>query len=205
MPAAGTRRAYPPATFTDPTPYGYLYAGFTVDPPRRVPVVRRSRRRDEAIARIAALARRFDDLPQVVKATVFRAVFMPPVKGAPRFDVALLVRTTSPEALADIRATEPYAQLGADSVITAANSRRIGVTEPFAPDAAGVETDAFTSASYLFNHFATRTGPPPRGRASPAGSSPTPASTTPPCSGRTTARRTPSSTTSASRGARSPS
>ncbi|MDT7565376.1 MAG: hypothetical protein QOG76_4000, partial [Pseudonocardiales bacterium] len=42
MPAAGTRRAYPPATFTDPTPYGYLYAGFTVDPPRRVPVVRRS-------------------------------------------------------------------------------------------------------------------------------------------------------------------
>jgi hypothetical protein len=154
MPAAGTRRAYPPATFTDPTPYGYLYAGFTVDPPRRVPVVRRSRRRDEAIARIAALARRFDDLPQVVKATVFRAVFMPPVKGAPRFDVALLVRTTSPEALADIRATEPYAQLGADSVITAANSRRIGVTEPFAPNAAGVETDAFTSASYLFNHFA---------------------------------------------------
>ena len=153
MPAAGTRRAYPPATFIDPTPYGYLYAGFTVDPPRRAPVVRRSQRRDQAIARITALARRFDELPQVVKATVFRAVFMPPIKGAPRFDVVLLVRTTSPEALGDIQATEPYAQLGADSVITAYNSRRIGATEPFAPDVTGADTGTFTSASFLFNHF----------------------------------------------------
>jgi hypothetical protein len=153
MPDADTRHTYPPATFADPTPYGYLYAGFTIDPPRRAPVVRRSRRRDEAITRIAATARRFDELPQVVKATVFRAVFLPPIQGAPRFDVVLLVRATSPEALGDLRASEPYAQLGADSVITASNSRRIGVTEPFAPDVEGADTGAFTSSSYLFNHF----------------------------------------------------
>ena len=154
MPDAGTRRAYPPATFADPTPYGYLYAGFKVDPPRRAPVVRRSRIRDEAIAHLSALADRFDELPQVVKATVFRAVFMPPVPDAPRFDVALLIRTTAPEALGDVQASKPYAQLGADSVITAYNSRRIGATEPFAPDVAGRDTDTFESSSYLFNHFA---------------------------------------------------
>jgi hypothetical protein len=154
MPDAGTRRAYPPATFADPTPYGYLYAGFTVDPPRRAPVVRRSRLRDEAIAHLSVLASRFDELPQVVKATVFRAVFLPPIPDAPRFDVAMLVRTTSPEALGDVQASEPYAQLGADSVITAYNSRRIGATEPFAPDGTGRDSDTFSSSSYLFNHFA---------------------------------------------------
>jgi hypothetical protein len=52
----------------DPTPYGNPYAGFTVDPTRRLPPVRRSRARDEAIARTTALARRFDNLSQVVKA-----------------------------------------------------------------------------------------------------------------------------------------
>ncbi|MQA27074.1 MAG: hypothetical protein GEU94_16785 [Micromonosporaceae bacterium] len=153
MPDAGAPHAYPHATFTDPTPYGYVHAGFTVDPPRRAPVVRRSKARDNTMARLAALARRFDDLPQVVKATVFRAIFMPPIKGAPRFDVVLLVRTTSPEVISDVQASEPYAELGADSVITAYNSRRIGATEPFAPDVTDAGADAFTSASYLFNHF----------------------------------------------------
>ena len=153
MPDAGATRRHPQATFTDPTPYGYLYAGFTVDPTRHAPVVRRSEARGKAITRIAALARRLDDLPQVVKATVFRAVFMPPIKGAPRFDIALLIRTTSPEVTGDVQAAEPYAQLGADSVITAYNSRRIGATEPFAPDVTDAGADAFTSGSYLFNHF----------------------------------------------------
>jgi hypothetical protein len=153
MPGNGGRRAYPQATFTDPTPYGYLYAGFTVDPPQHAPLVRRSRARDQAITRVGALARRFDEMAGVVRATVFRAVFMPPIKGVPRFDVVLLVRTTSPEAIADVQAAEPYAQLGADSVIPAYNSRRIGVTEPFAPNATDADIDTFTSANFLFNHF----------------------------------------------------
>jgi hypothetical protein len=153
MPDGGARRAYPQAPFTDPTPYGYLYAGFTVDPPRHAPVVRRSQARDKVIARVTAIARRFDNFPQVVKATVFQALFMPPIKDAPRFDIVLLIRTTSPETISDVQATEPYTQLGADSMITAYNSRRIGTTEPFAPQVTDAGTDTFASASYLFNHF----------------------------------------------------
>jgi hypothetical protein len=156
MPQTEAPRRYPPASFTDPTPYGYLYAGFTIDPPRRLPLVRSSRARGEAIARIAALARRFDDLPQVVKATVFRAVLMPPITAAPRFDIVLLVRTASPEAIIEVQETQPYAELGANSVITAYNSRRIGTTEPFAPDATDASAHAFHSATYLFNHFTAK-------------------------------------------------
>ena len=42
---------FPKATFTEPTPYGYIYAGIIVDPPGRAPFVRGSSKRNDALER----------------------------------------------------------------------------------------------------------------------------------------------------------
>lgn len=125
------------ATFTEPAPYGYLYAGLRVDPPTRVPFVRRSARRAEVLRRCAAVAARLAESPEVVAATVYEAVFMPPAAGHPRFDVLVLVETATPAALA----TVSLGDLGADFVMAARNVRRIG------------DIDRSRTGVFLFNHF----------------------------------------------------
>jgi hypothetical protein len=133
---------YPKAAFAEPLPYGYLYAGLEIDPPGRSPFVRRSARREEALRECKAVAGRLEALGEVVRATVYRAVLIPPVGGAPRFDVVVLVETTSPETVAGVRSSEAFGRLGADFVVAARNARRIG------------DTQKSLSGTFLFNHFA---------------------------------------------------
>lgn len=132
---------YSKATFTEPLPYGYIYAGMKVDPPSHAPFVRRSSERDEALEECKALARQFETLDEVVKATVYEAVLIPPIEGTPRFDVILLVRTASPEAIAAVETSQPYERLDVDFVMAARNTRRIG------------DTEKTLSGTFLFNHF----------------------------------------------------
>jgi hypothetical protein len=132
---------YRKATLSKPLPYGYLYAGMKIDPPGRVPFVRRSARREEALGECKAVAGRLEALGEVVRATVYRAVLIPPVGGAPRFDAVALVKTTSPETVAGVRSSEPFGRLGADFVMAARNARRIG------------DTQKTLSGTFLFNHF----------------------------------------------------
>ncbi len=138
---ASTNREYARATFTETLPHGYIYVGMMVDPPGRAPFVRLSARRDEAIRECKAVAERLETLAEVVRATVYRAVLIPPIKGAPRFDVVMLVQTTSPEAIPEVRASEPFGRLDADFVMSARNTRRIG------------DTEENLSGVFLFNHF----------------------------------------------------
>jgi hypothetical protein len=77
----------------------------------------------------------------VADATVFEAVLIPPLEGIPQLDVLLLLRATTPEVLAQVRSRSGWQQAGADSVITARNTRRIG------------DTQRTRSATFLFNHF----------------------------------------------------
>jgi hypothetical protein len=136
-----TTARYPPPPFSEPMPGEYLYAGWSVDPPRHAPVVRRSARRDRVLDRCRALARDATSIDGVADATVFQAVLILPLKGLPRFDVTLLLRATTPEVLAQVRALRGWQQANADFVTTARNSRRIG------------DTERTRSASFLFNHF----------------------------------------------------
>lgn len=131
----------PRATFTDPLPYGYLYLGMRVDPPTHKPFVTRSTRRSEALRQYKELAGQIAKLPEVVLATVYQAVLIPPVKGSPRFDVIVLIRTQTPESIAVVEDTEVYRQLNPDFVMKARNVRRIG------------DLDASNSDTFLFNHF----------------------------------------------------
>jgi hypothetical protein len=136
-----TAARYPPPPFTEPLHGEYLYAGWSVDPPRRIPIVRPSARRDRVLDRCRALANDAKSIDGVADATVFQAVLIPPLEGLPRFDVAVLLRATTPEALAQVRSLRPWQQANADFVMTARNTRRIG------------DTERTRSATFLFNHF----------------------------------------------------
>jgi hypothetical protein len=136
-----TAARYPPPQFSEPLQGEYLYAGWTVDPPARVPVVRRSARRDRVLDQCRTLVREAETLDGVAGATLFEAVLIPPLKDLPRFDVILLLRVTTPEALAQVRSSRPWQQAAADFTITARNLRRFG------------DTERTRSATFLFNHF----------------------------------------------------
>jgi hypothetical protein len=129
------------ASFTEPRSNGYLYLGMRVVPPGRSPFVRSSTKRRHALERCRDLARQLETLPEVVAATVYQAVLIPPLEDSPRFDVLALIQTTSPEAIPKVEATEAYQQLDADFVMRARNVRRIG------------DVDSPRSGTFLFNHF----------------------------------------------------
>ena len=126
--------------FLEPHPYGYLYVGASIAPPGRAPLVRRSRERDEALVEFRGIADELERLPAVDATTVYEAVSMPPLPGGPRFDVVLLVTAVSPEAVADVLASDPYRRLDGELVMTAENTSRIG------------ETGDDPSATFLLNH-----------------------------------------------------
>ncbi|NVI89503.1 hypothetical protein [Actinomadura sp. BRA 177] len=136
---------YPRATLREPAPYGYVYVGATIDPPGRAPFVRRSARRDEVLAALKTHASRVEELGTVVKATVYRAVLMPPVPGAPRFDAVVLIETSAPEKIRDVQSSEEYGRLieaaGETRVTTLRNVKRIG------------DVDKTRQGLFLFNHF----------------------------------------------------
>ena len=129
------------AKFAEPLPYGYIYAGMTVDPPGRAPFVRRSAKREEALEKLKSVAGQLEALEEVVRATVYRAVLIPPIESLPRFDVTVLLETTSPEEINGVRSSEAFERLGADFVMGARNTRRIG------------DTEENLSGTFLFNHF----------------------------------------------------
>ena len=139
------KQKYGRAPLEQPTPYGYIYVGATIEPPDRLPLVRASARRDEVLARLKATAGRLAELGDVVDVTVFRAVLLPPVPTGPRFDVAVLIQTTTPDAIEDVRKAEPFQRLldvaGEPLVMAARNLKRIG---DVAEDRPGL---------FLFNHF----------------------------------------------------
>jgi hypothetical protein len=141
MTADNASLTYPRATFTEPTPYGYLYLGMRVDPPRHLPFVRTSARRNEDLQECKRLAHELDALAEVVSVTVYQAVVIPPVKGSPKFDVLALVQTTSPETIPTVQEAKACRLMDADFAMPARNIRRIG------------NVDRTKSGFFLFNHF----------------------------------------------------
>lgn len=131
---------YPKPEFCTPRSSGYLYVGLSVDPPR-VPLVRRSRERDDAIVECQALARKLAEHPEVVRARVFESALMPPLKGLPRCDVLMLVETSSPETIESVRSSVSWKGIDPEMVIAARNPARIG------------DTENPSDGVYLFNHF----------------------------------------------------
>lgn len=138
--------SYPLPRFAEPEPYGFLYLGFQAAPAQRLPVYARTPRRRRAAARLVqavpALVRR----PDVVSVKVFRAVFIPPLPGVPRYDLAMLIRTVRVDDLQTLRTCDEVSALDGEQILAGVNVARIG------------DTDARTGGTFLFNHFTAAPG-----------------------------------------------
>ncbi|HZQ34653.1 MAG TPA: hypothetical protein VFD32_01890 [Dehalococcoidia bacterium] len=151
---------YAPARLIEPAPYGYLHIAARVHP-RPLPFWPNGRAKAALLARLKRLARRLQQHDAVREVTVFDALAMPPLGRLPyvrehqrsihlaRFDVAVLIETSSPAAVPDVRQDADYqALLGALRgeaadlhVLAARNAKRIG------------DVDHRRRDTFLFNHF----------------------------------------------------
>jgi hypothetical protein len=110
---------YRPGTLVEPPGFGYLLLSADVEPPTgRRPFPGASATRTALLGRLKSAAAEVAQLDAVERATVYRTVLAPPPSGyartvedPARYDVHVLVETTSPDQLTALEASEPYAQL----------------------------------------------------------------------------------------------
>lgn len=130
-----------PLPLIEPEPYGFIYLGFQADKPQKAPLYHQSASRRQAATRLVEAAKELDQRPEVFSARVFRTHLVPPLSGAPRHDLAMLIRTTQISNLGEVRNGDVVKALGGTEVIVGSNAARIG------------ETEADEHAVFLFNHF----------------------------------------------------
>jgi hypothetical protein len=151
---------YATVTLIPPTTLGYVHLAAEVRPPPRPgPVIFTPRHKAELIGGLKVLARQLEQVATVEKVTVYDAtVFAPPsgyvkqhkdtVRPA-RFDIVVLVETTSPTTAREVQATSEYqalhdllhGQARRLHVIAARNAKRVG------------DVDKTRKATFLFNYF----------------------------------------------------
>jgi len=159
MPAiiVNTRHDAGRATGVAPS-YGYLLMGASIAPPGGPPLVRPSRERSLVLNRLAGHIHQIGRLEPVVRATVYRAVLIPPGRRPsfrpdlepPRFDVTVLIETDSPESAGRVANSAP--------VVTARNLLRESAARLAEMQARCVraiaDVDKRTAGIYLFNFWA---------------------------------------------------
>ncbi|MGH3328836.1 MAG: hypothetical protein ACRDPT_13775 [Streptomycetales bacterium] len=150
---------YPPVQLIDPPQLGYIHVAAAVGPPAQPgpPVPRRSREKTALFTRLKSLATELEKLSEVVKATVYHAIVVPPPGGyakdraghVARYDVVVLIETTSPEVIAEVQGAEPYTLLlGA---LTAA-AKDVHVMKARCVRRVG-DVDKSRQGLFLFNYF----------------------------------------------------
>jgi len=153
---------YVPAPLMEPATSGYIHLAAEVRPPARPgPILFRGRAKSELLAQLDALARALERESGVEKVTTYEAVGFPPftrfpyVKERaeeirlPRFDVVVLVETTSPADVRDVQGTAAYRQL-LETLL--AHSRRVHVVAARNAKRIG-DVDRDRQGLFLFNYF----------------------------------------------------
>jgi hypothetical protein len=141
----------------EPPPLGYIQVAAAVEPPTRGPLPGLSANKRALLANLKSLADQLERLETVQKATVYRAVVVPPPAGyakekashVARYDVVVLIETTSPEVIDEVQRSEPYQRVleavtGAAKdlfVMTARCVKRID------------DVDKTRQGLFLFNYF----------------------------------------------------
>jgi hypothetical protein len=148
-----------PASLVPPPRFGYLLISAAVDPPRSPgpPRPRRSRRRQALLERLTALAPDVEGVDGVERVTVYRSVVVPPpqayardhARRIARYDVAVLVEASSPEAIPAVEAAEPVGRL-LDAVQGAADD--VHVLRARCAKSLG-DVDKRADGLFLFNYF----------------------------------------------------
>jgi hypothetical protein len=154
--------AYPKAELIAPTTLGYVYVAAAVRP-GRLPFVLPNRQRSALLKQVKKLAHAVEQLDEVVKVSVFRAIVMPPTARTSsyvkehktavhvaNYDVLVLVQTTSPDSALGVRTAPAFqglveamrSQSRSLCIMAARNGKRIG------------DVDTTRQGLFLFNHFA---------------------------------------------------
>jgi hypothetical protein len=154
------RPGFAKATLVEPPPYGYLLLSAAVEPPaaKGPPRPGRSRAKRALLAELAGQAARLAGQETVRRATVYRAVIVPPAQGyardyAPRvarYDVVVLIEAVSPDVLPSLERTDAYRIL-LDALTNAArdtHTLRARCTKSLG------DVPKDRSGLYLFNYFA---------------------------------------------------
>lgn len=152
---------YQRAPLIEPSSAGYIHIAALVEPALgRTPFPRRTARKTVLLSELKAIADSLQRHDAVTKATVYQAALIPPsgkdwqrLAARPaRYDVAVLIETTTPATISDIEADTHYQQL-LDTTTSAACEhhlmrarclRRVG------------DVDKNRQGLFLFNYFAAR-------------------------------------------------
>jgi hypothetical protein len=153
---------YAPVTLVEPATRGYIHVAAEVRP-RRLPFQQglpAGREKVALLGRLTELARQLERLEAVETVTVYDALAIAPARSGylrerrdlirvARFDLVVLVETTSVAAIRDVQATDQYAALVEElqlhakrlHVMAARNAKRIG------------DVDTSRDGLFLFNYF----------------------------------------------------
>ena len=154
----GGRPRFPRAQLVDPPPRGYVHLAAVVEPPAgRAPFVRTGERKTRLLQRLKALATELTGQDNVERVTVYKAVLIPPASGYARregvhharYDVVVLIETSSPGAIGQVQATEPYRTLH-DTLAEAASDLHVMAAR--CVKSLG-DVDKTRPGLFLFNYF----------------------------------------------------
>ena len=154
----GPADKFPPATLVDPPVRGYIHLGAAVEPPSSpAPFARTSERKTQLLKQLKSMAQDLADHDDVAKVTVYDAVLMPPPVGYARrhgvhharYDIVVLIETTSPEAIGRVQETEAYRVLH-DELVAAATD--VHVMAARCTRSLG-DVDKSRPGLFLFNYF----------------------------------------------------
>jgi hypothetical protein len=154
MPLLHPAPAFAPPAFLPPPHAGYLHVAGTVAPPTGPPFVRPDAVRSALLAELSRLAEELERLEVVKDVSVYRAVLVPPAprgsRHPARYDVAVLIETSTPDALDDVRAADPYERMLA-SISDAASE--VHVMPARCQRYLGDVDRTSRGGLFLFNHF----------------------------------------------------
>jgi hypothetical protein len=148
---------YRPATLVDPPGFGYLLLSADVEPPTGSrPFPGSSDARKALLGRLKSAASELAQVDAVERATVYRTVLAPPPAGyarnvehPARYDVVVLIETTSPGELDGVQANHAYTQLRKELDSAAA---RVD-TMPATCVKCIADVDKSRPGLFLFNYF----------------------------------------------------
>jgi hypothetical protein len=141
----------------EPPKTGYLHLAAVIEPALGpTPLPRPSTRKRQLLAQLKDIVGQLRDHPSVTRATVYRAALMPPpARGGSagdqtaRYDVAVLIETTTPDALAEVQRTDDYQQL--HNALTAQSADLLAL--PARCSRLVADVDKSRQGLYLFNYF----------------------------------------------------
>ncbi|MEP3116214.1 hypothetical protein [Nisaea sp.] len=155
----GPKNKFPEVSLIEPAQSGYLLLAIEVDHRPSIGFFVESKAKKKLLGTLKALAQKLGTTDAGFDATVFKAVIIPPGRGAflnkrpevkiAKFDVVLLVEFVTVDAAKEYQKTPEWAALVADikenshnvMSIAASNARRIG------------PVDHATNGIFLFNYF----------------------------------------------------